>query len=125
MSRLGSQDRRPWCIGRAQPMHCRSIVQTVAFGWMLVLSSPGKCVDLDSMLAQCKTCHDYGVGGAPRSNRAEDWAPRLSRGEAALVRSVREGVPGTLMEGGICAGCSDAEVRILIDRLIDGPKKSA
>lgn len=105
-------------------MHRRQAVQAVACGWMLVVSIPAFCVDLDSMLTQCKTCHDYGVGGAPRSNRTEDWTSRLSRGEDALVRSVREGVPGTLMEGGICEGCSDAQVRTLIDRLVRGAGKS-
>lgn len=68
-------------------------------------------------LPSCAACHDTGAGGAPRIGRPLDWAPHLQKGMPVLVRSVRQGVAGTLMAGGICEDCSDAEIESLIRRM--------
>ena len=68
-------------------------------------------------LPVCTACHDIGAGGAPRTGRAADWAPRLEKGLPRLIASVRRGVPGTLMASETCEGCTDAEIKSLIRRM--------
>ena len=39
----------------------------------------------------CKTCHDAGVAGAPKTGDKAAWAPRLATGQATLLKSVING----------------------------------
>ena len=41
--------------------------------------------------AQCAACHATGVSGAPKFGNAAEWAPRISQGFEALVRSAAQG----------------------------------
>ncbi|MEW6169061.1 MAG: c-type cytochrome [Pseudomonadota bacterium] len=82
-----------------------------------LLPGPSGAVDLEQQLQVCAACHATGAGGAPKIGRAGDWAPRLDKGMPALLKSVHDGVPGTLMMGGICRDCSDEEIEALIRRM--------
>ena len=73
--------------------------------------------DTERRLQICAVCHESGAGGAPRIGRVADWAPRLKSGMPALIGSVKHGVPGTLMPGGSCRDCSDAQIEELILRM--------
>lgn len=109
----------------------RAMAKRIAPGWLRLSAgswitlatalatvvSPAFAVDLDRQLQVCAACHATGAGGAPKTGRETDWAPRLDKGMPALVQSVHEGVPGTLMTAGICRGCSDEEIETLIRRM--------
>jgi cytochrome c5 len=60
--------------------------------------------------AQCHKCHEAGVGGAPRIGDRAAWAPRLSHGLDALVRSAINGHGGMPPRGGV-ANLTDSELR--------------
>ena len=61
-----------------------------------------------------------GKPGAPRLGNAEDWAPRLEKGIAALHDSGINGVPGTgMMAKGGCMNCSDEEVIASVDYMVE------
>lgn len=62
----------------------------------------------------CFACHGTGAAGAPLTHNAEAWAPRLEKGMDALVAAVKGGM-GAMPPGGLCADCSDAEFKSLID----------
>lgn len=96
--------------------HSRRAVAIVAFGLLGAIGT-AQAVDLDEKMQVCGACHATGAGGAPKYGREVDWAPRLEKGMPALLESVRNGVPGTLMPGGLCSDCSDAEIEALVQRM--------
>ena len=77
-------------------------------------------VDQEQMISICASCHGIGAGGAPKVGSQADWQPRLDKGMEVLIESVKSGVPGTLMAGGICRDCSDEEIEQIILKLSTG-----
>ncbi len=61
----------------------------------------------------CLLCHGRLGSGAPATGDRAAWAPRLAKGLEALVASARDGLGG-MPAMGLCADCSDAELRELI-----------
>lgn len=51
-------------------------------------------------LADCENCHGIGKADSPRFTDTEAWAPRLVKGEAALIASAINGFEGR-SEGGM------------------------
>jgi cytochrome c5 len=60
--------------------------------------------------AQCHKCHEAGLGGAPKIGDRSAWAPRLSHGLDALVRSAINGHGGMPARGGMIS-LTDSELR--------------
>ena len=60
--------------------------------------------------AQCRKCHDTGVGGAPKIGDRAAWAPRIKDGLDNTVRSAIRGHGGMPARGGM-ADLTDAELR--------------
>lgn len=50
-------------------------------------------------LADCENCHGIGKAGSPRFTDAEAWAPRIGKGEAALIASAINGFEGKTEAG--------------------------
>ena len=67
----------------------------------------------------CFSCHASGAGGAPLTGDAEAWAPRIARGKAALLQSVRDGIPPGMPAMGLCPTCSDEDLQASIDFMIE------
>jgi cytochrome c5 len=61
----------------------------------------------------CFACHATGVGGAPLLGNAEQWAPRLAKGEDAIWVSVTQGL-NAMPAKGTCMNCSDEELKAAI-----------
>ncbi|HEV6965319.1 MULTISPECIES: c-type cytochrome [Roseateles] len=61
----------------------------------------------------CLLCHGRAGSGAPTTGDAAAWAPRLAKGLDQLVASARDGVGG-MPALGMCADCSEADLRALI-----------
>jgi cytochrome c5 len=61
----------------------------------------------------CSACHASGAAGAPRSGDKAAWAPRIKKGEEALVASVIKGL-GVMPPRGGNPKLSDAEVRAAV-----------
>lgn len=62
----------------------------------------------------CIACHGTGVAGAPKREDPADWAPRLARGESALLQTAIQG-KGAMPPRGSCSSCSDEDLRAAID----------
>lgn len=91
----------------------RGLLAGIALTWL----ANAPAADLERTLQACGACHDTGAGGAPKTGRVGEWAPRLQRGMPAMRASVKSGIPGSMMPGGLCAGCSDGEIEQLVRRL--------
>lgn len=60
--------------------------------------------------AACASCHQTGVGGAPKIGDRAAWIPRATRGYDIVVRSAIKGHGGMPARGGM-ADLTDAELR--------------
>ena len=58
----------------------------------------------------CFVCHATGVSGAPKKGNADDWAPRLAKGNDAIWKSVTGGLKA-MPPKGTCMNCSDDELK--------------
>jgi cytochrome c5 len=68
----------------------------------------------------CKACHAVVGSGAPQTGDAASWAPRLAKGEAALLTSIISGYQG-MPAGGQCAYCTADDYRALIGFMSQKP----
>lgn len=61
----------------------------------------------------CAACHAAGVAGAPKSGDKAGWAPRLKKGEDALVAAVIKGM-GMMPPRGGNPKLTDADIRAAV-----------
>ena len=69
--------------------------------------------NMDKYNRSCAVCHAAGVAGAPKAFDPEAWAPRLEKGEEALLTSVKNGL-NAMPPMGMCFDCTDDEYKELI-----------
>lgn len=67
----------------------------------------------------CMACHSSGVGGAPKTGDAADWAPRIAQGNATMLEHAINGF-NAMPAKGTCMDCSDEEIQAAIDHMIAG-----
>lgn len=68
----------------------------------------------------CVLCHVGGEGGAPRMGNADDWGPRIARGEDAMVANAIAGY-NNMPPLGYCMDCEEADFRYLTRHMADLP----
>lgn len=69
----------------------------------------------------CKLCHQQGIAGAPKFADNKDWAPRITVGMEALVRSAWEGVRAMPPKGN-CLECSYEDFSKAVEYMIGNAK---
>lgn len=73
--------------------------------------------------AACMACHSAGIAGAPKVGEQVAWASRIAKGMDALYDSGINGVTGTgMIARGGCADCSDDEIRLAVDFMVEGSR---
>ncbi len=73
--------------------------------------------------AACMACHAAGIAGAPKVGEQMAWASRIAKGMDALYDSGINGVAGTgMIARGGCADCSDDEIRLAVDFMVEGSR---
>ena len=70
---------------------------------------------------KCASCHATGAAGAPKLGDAAGWAPRIGKGIDTLYASAINGFNGMPAKG-LCFDCSDEEIQVAVDYLVDGSK---
>ncbi|OBU15395.1 cytochrome C [Photobacterium aquimaris] len=65
----------------------------------------------------CASCHNSGLMGAPKKGDADDWAARVSQGDAVLAKHAIEGF-NAMPAKGTCMDCSDDEIVAAINYMI-------
>lgn len=65
----------------------------------------------------CKNCHDAGIANAPKLSDSAAWAPRIEKGNDALLESVKNGLNAMPPRGG-CMTCSDEELRSAMEYMV-------
>lgn len=64
----------------------------------------------------CKLCHDGGLMGAPKTGDVAAWAPRLEKGNEALLKNIKNGI-NAMPPKGTCADCTDEEFLKLVEKM--------
>ena len=67
----------------------------------------------------CIACHSTGAAGAPKTQNAADWAPRIAKGMDVLKDHAINGF-NAMPARGTCMNCSDDEVIAAVEHLIKG-----
>ncbi|MCE2979066.1 MAG: c-type cytochrome [Betaproteobacteria bacterium] len=71
-------------------------------------------VDGEAVYKQaCSACHAVGAAGAPKSGDKAAWAPRIKKGEEALVASALKGI-GIMPPKGGNASLTEAQIRAAV-----------
>jgi len=65
----------------------------------------------------CQACHVAGVAGAPKLGDKEAWAPRIAKGNDALLSSVKSGL-NAMPPMGACMSCSEEDLRAAIAYMV-------
>ena len=87
-----------------------------------VVASAGRSGE-DVYNVACMACQSAGIAGAPKVGDQVAWAGRISKGMDALYDSGINGVAGTgMIARGGCADCSDDEIRLAVDFMVDGSR---
>jgi len=73
----------------------------------------------------CAACHANGLAGAPKYGSAQDWAPRIARGNAVLYKTALEGNLKGMPPRGGRSDLSDAEVRAGVDYMLAAARSVA
>lgn len=71
--------------------------------------------------SSCFICHAAGIGGAPKFQNVEEWAPRIAKGQDALWESTINGL-NAMPARGTCMDCSDDELRAGMDYILDAAR---
>ena len=88
----------------------------------LAAASAGRSGE-DTYNAACMAYHSAGIAGAPKVGDQVAWAGRISKGMDALYDSGINGIAGTgMIARGGCADCSDNEIRLAVDFMVDGSR---
>ena len=67
--------------------------------------------------SSCHACHAAGVAGAPKLGDKAAWAPRIAKGNDALLSSVKNGL-NAMPPKGACMSCSDDDLRSAVDYMV-------
>jgi len=66
----------------------------------------------------CQACHAAGAAGAPKLGDKEAWAPRIAKGNDALLSSVTNGLKA-MPPKGACMSCSEEELRAAMEYMVE------
>ena len=70
---------------------------------------------------KCQGCHNVGIGGAPKYGDKIAWQSRIKRGMDDVL-SVAKAGKGMMPPKGTCMDCSDTELRLVIQYMMDSAK---
>ena len=65
----------------------------------------------------CQACHAAGIAGAPKLGDKAAWAPRIAKGNDALLSSVTNGLKA-MPPKGTCMSCSEDELRATVEYMV-------
>lgn len=68
--------------------------------------------------ASCTNCHAAGIAGAPKTGDAGAWGERVGKGMDTLYTNAINGVGGMPAKG-LCFDCSDDEIKVAVDYMVD------
>ena len=109
----GAKFKEPPVAAPAAPA-AAAAVMTVAAVAPAAAAPAAAAVDGEAVYKQaCSACHAVGAAGAPKSGDKAAWAPRIKKGEDALVASAIKGIGNMPPKGGN-PSLTDAQIRAAV-----------
>ena len=109
----GAKFKEPPVAAPAAPA-AAAAVMTVAAAAPTAAAPAAAAVDGEAVYKQaCSACHAVGAAGAPKSGDKAAWAPRIKKGEEALVASALKGI-GIMPPKGGNASLTEAQIRAAV-----------
>ncbi len=72
--------------------------------------------------ATCFACHSTGQAHAPVVGDIIEWEIRLEKGMDTLVQNTINGLNGFMPARGLCADCSDEQLRAIVEYMLEESK---
>lgn len=72
--------------------------------------------------ASCNSCHGTGAAHAPIVGEVIEWEIRAEKGMDVLVESAIKGLNGSMPPRGLCADCSDAQLKAIVEYMLENSK---
>jgi cytochrome c5 len=109
----GAKFKEPPVAAPAAPA-AAAAAMTVAAVAPAAAAPAAAAVDGEAVYKQaCSACHAVGAAGAPKSGDKAAWAPRIKKGEEALVASALKGI-GIMPPKGGNASLTEAQIRAAV-----------
>ncbi len=109
----GAKFKEPPVAAPAAPA-AAAAAMTVAAVAPAAAAPAAAAVDGEAVYKQaCAACHASGAAGAPKSGDKAAWAPRIKKGEEALVASALKGI-GIMPPKGGNASLTEAQIRAAV-----------
>jgi cytochrome c5 len=71
---------------------------------------------------RCYACHGTGAAQAPLLGDVIEWEVRLEKGLDTVVQNAINGLNGSMPPRGLCAECSDENLKAIVDYMIEMSK---
>ncbi len=75
----------------------------------------------EELYTKCQSCHESGIMGAPKYGSLEDWTSIIEGGIDNAVQVAITG-KGGMPPRGTCMDCTDNEIRLAIQYMMDSAK---
>jgi c(7)-type cytochrome triheme protein len=100
------------------------LIATVLLGLAFVPAAMAQQFEKQAYDKACASCHNTGVGGAPKLGDPNDWRAPVAAGMARLYKSALEGTPkGMPPKGGVEGrNFTNAEIQAVVDFMVDKVK---
>jgi cytochrome c5 len=72
--------------------------------------------------ATCFACHGTGAAHSPEVGDVIEWEIRLEKGLDTLLQSTINGLNGIMPRRGLCADCSDEDLRAIVEYMLESSK---
>ena len=69
--------------------------------------------------ATCFACHGTGAAHSPEVGDQIEWEIRLEKGLDTLVQNTIAGLNGIMPPRGLCATCSDDQLKAIVEFMLD------
>ena len=105
-------------------MKIKNIIATVGLGVALTTSALAQQFEKLAYDKACASCHNSGIGGAPRLGDPASWREPIAGGMARLYKSALEGTPrGMPAKGGLEGrNFTNNEIQSVVDFMVDKVK---
>ena len=103
---------------------CR-IVIAIGFGGIALSAMAAESDDFDAeqvYQARCYACHGTGAAQAPLLGDVIEWEVRLEKGLDTVVQNAIIGLNGSMPPRGLCAECSDENLKTIVEYMIEMSK---
>lgn len=70
----------------------------------------------------CFACHGTGAAHSPEVGDVIEWEIRLEKGIDTLVQSTINGLNGIMPPRGLCADCTDAQLKAVVEYMLEESK---